>query len=148
MNSNVRAGSSPALSTKASNTVRGFFVFILLRFSMGTFVIGRKNNDEYKFEFVSRKGKTILVSGGYELRFECEAEIEAVKASLERCNYLRFKTSKGKCFFKLLLNEKVLATSRKYSTELMMQKGIAEVMRQVPNAEVLDFSANDSIFQD
>jgi uncharacterized protein YegP (UPF0339 family) len=115
---------------------------------MGTFVIGRKNNDEYKFEFVSRKGKTILVSGGYELRFECEAEIELIKASLEACDYLRFKTTKGRCFFKLMLEEKVVATSRKYSTELMMQKGIAEVMRQASKAEVLDFSGGDSIFQD
>jgi uncharacterized protein YegP (UPF0339 family) len=115
---------------------------------MGTFVISRKNNDEYKFEFVSRKGKTILVSGGYELRFECEEEIEVVKASLETCNYLRFKTTKGKCFFKLMLNERVLAASRKYATELMMHKGIEEIIKYASKAEVLDFSGGDSIFSD
>jgi len=115
---------------------------------MGTFVISRKNNDEYKFEFVSRKGKIILVSGGYELRFECEEEIEVLRASLEVCNYLRFKTTKEKCFFKLMLNEKVVAISRKYSTELMMQKGIEEIIKYASKAEVLDFSGGDSIFSD
>ncbi len=115
---------------------------------MGTFVISRKNNDEYKFEFVSRKGKTILVSNGYELRFECEEEIEFVKDSLEACSYLKFKTAKGKCFFKLMLDERVIATSRRYSTELMMQKGIGEIVKYASKAEVLDFSAGDSIFSD
>ncbi|TBX69507.1 DUF1508 domain-containing protein [Flavobacterium silvisoli] len=115
---------------------------------MGTFVISRKKNDEYKFEFVSRRGKTILISAGYELRFECEEEIEVIKAALNTCSYLRFKTSKGKCFFKLMLNEKVVATSRKYATELMMQKGIQEISKYASKAEVLDFSGGDFVFPD
>ncbi|WP_162127147.1 DUF1508 domain-containing protein [Flavobacterium phycosphaerae] len=115
---------------------------------MGTFVISRKNNDEYKFEFVSRKGKTILVSSGYELRFECEEDIEVLRLSLGGCNYLRFKTSKGKCFFKMMLGERIIATSRRYSTELMMRKGIEEIIKYASKAEVLDFSAGDSIFSD
>jgi len=125
-----------------------FFVFNSYVIGMGTFVISRKNNDEYKFEFVSRRGKTILISAGYELRFECEEAIEALKISLDACNYLRFKTSKGKCFFKLMLNEKVVATSRRYSTELMMHKGIEEISKYVSKAEVLDFSAGDFVFPD
>jgi hypothetical protein len=45
-------------------------------------------------------------------------------------------------------DEKVLATSRKYSTELMMQKGIDEIIKYGSRAEILDFSAGDSIFSD
>ena len=115
---------------------------------MGTFVISKKNNDEYKFEFVSRRGKTILVSAGYELRFECEEAIEELKISLEDCVYLRFKTPKGKCFFKIMYKEKVIAISRKYTTELMMQKGMSEISKYASKAEILDFSNGDAIFQD
>ena len=56
---------------------------------MGTFVISKRFNDEYKFEYVSRKGKTIVTSDSYELKFECEEAIELLKESLLTCNYLR-----------------------------------------------------------
>jgi uncharacterized protein YegP (UPF0339 family) len=115
---------------------------------MGTFVISKRLNDFYKFEFVSRKGKTIFTSTDYELRFECEEAIEDFRLSIDTCQFLRFKTAKGKCFFKLMKAETVLATSRKYSTELMMQKGIAEIVKYGSQAEILDFSAGDSIFSE
>ena len=115
---------------------------------MGTFVISKRFNDYYKFEFVSRKGKTILTSSSYELKFECEEEIEVLKESLETCGYLKFKTAKGKCFFKLMLHERVVAISRKYSTELMMQKGITEIIKYASKAEVLDFLDGDAIFSE
>ena len=115
---------------------------------MGTFVITKRLNDFYKFEFVSRKGKTIFTSAHYELRFECEETIEAFRSAVGSYHFLRFKTAKGKCFFKLMDEEKLLATSRKYSTELMMQKGIDEIIKYGSRAEILDFSAGDSIFSD
>ena len=113
---------------------------------MGTFVISKRTNDEYKFEFVSRKGKNIFTSVSYELKFECEEDIEVLKASLETCNYLRFKTAKGKCFFKIMLGERIIAISRKYSTTLMLEKGINEIVKYASQSEVLDFSAGDAIF--
>jgi uncharacterized protein YegP (UPF0339 family) len=115
---------------------------------MGTFVISKRLNDFYKFEFVSRKGKTIFTSAHYELRFECEEVIEVFRTSLELYHFLRFKTAKGKCFFKLMDEKKVFAISRKYSTELMMQKGIDEIIKYASKADILDFSAGDSIFSD
>ncbi|MFN3753347.1 DUF1508 domain-containing protein [Flavobacterium sp.] len=115
---------------------------------MGTFVVTKRLNDFYKFEFVSRKGKTIFTSTDYELRFECEEAIEVFKVSIDSYHFLKFKTAKGKCFFKLMNEEKVFAISRKYSTELMLQKGIDEIVRYGSKAEILDFSAGDSIFSD
>jgi hypothetical protein len=123
-----------------------FFVFKRLKIHMGTFVISKRLNDFYKFEFVSRKGKTIFTSNSYELKFECEEEIEVLRNSAENFNYLKFKTSKGKYFFKIVLDEKTFATSRKYSTELMMQKGIDEIIKYIAKSEILDFSNNDLIF--
>ena len=71
---------------------------------MGTFVIAQRLSGVYKYEFVSRKGKTIFTSNDFELRFECEEEIEKLKTSLERCVFMRFKSSSGKFFFRLILD--------------------------------------------
>lgn len=115
---------------------------------MGTFVISKRLNDSYKFEFVSRKGKIIFTSNDYELRFECEEEIEMLKQSSENFHFMKFRTSRGKFFFKIILEEKSFATSRKYSTELMMQKGMAEIVKYISKSEILDFSGSDVIFGD
>jgi hypothetical protein len=42
----------------------------------------------------------------------------------------------------------VLANSRKYSTELLLKKGIDEIIKYVHIAEILDFSENEFIFPD
>ena len=57
---------------------------------MGTFVIAQRLNGTYKYEFVSRKGKTIFTSNDFELRFECEEEIERLKNSIDKCVFMRF----------------------------------------------------------
>lgn len=115
---------------------------------MGTFVISKRLHDCYKFEFVSRKGKTIFTSNSYELKFECEEEIELLKQSAENFNFMRFRTSRGNFFFKIILEDKSLATSRKYSTELMMLKGMDEIRKYISKSEILDFSSSDAIFGD
>lgn len=114
---------------------------------MGTFVITKRISDLYKYEFVSRKGKPIFISKDFELRFECESEIELLKDKLEDCFFMQFKSSKGKFYFKIVLQEKEIATSRKFSTQLMMQKSIAEILKYGNLAEILDFSLEIDIFE-
>lgn len=115
---------------------------------MGAFVISKRFNDEYKFTFTSRRGKVIFTSLSYELRFECEEDIEKFKKSIELARFLKFKGSGGKYFFKLMLGEVHFATSRKYSTELLLQKGIKEIVTYSSKSEILDFSSSESIFGD
>ncbi|MCD9575883.1 DUF1508 domain-containing protein [Flavobacterium soyae] len=115
---------------------------------MGAFVISRRFNDEYKFVFTSRKGKVIFTSLSYELRFECEEDIERFKRTVDLSKFLKFKGSGGKYFFKLMLDGVHFATSRKYTTELLLQKGIKEIVTYASKAEILDFSSNESIFED
>jgi uncharacterized protein YegP (UPF0339 family) len=115
---------------------------------MGSFVISKRFNGSYKFEFTSRKGKTIFTSNAYELRMDCEADVERVRSVLETCSYVKFKTSKGNFFFRVVLEDVVVATSRKYTTELMVQKGINEIVKYGSKAEILDFSNNDFVFED
>ena len=113
---------------------------------MGTFVITQRASGPYKYEFVSRKGKTIFTSNDFELRFECEEEIDQFKNSIERCVFLRFKSSSGKFFFRLILDDHEIAVSRRYTTQLLLQKGIDEIIKYADKAEYLDFSSAEDIF--
>lgn len=113
---------------------------------MGTFVIAQRINGAYKYEFVSRKGKTIFTSNDFELRFECEEEIELLKKSIEKCVFMRFKSTGGKFFFRLILNGKEIAISRRYTTQLLLQKGINEIIKYADKAEFLDFSFPNNVF--
>ena len=115
---------------------------------MGTFVITKRISDLYKYEFVSRKGKPIFISKDFELRFECENEIELLKDKLEDCFFMQFKSIKGKFYFKIVLQEKEIAISRKFSTQLMMQKSINEIIKYGNQSEILDFSLELDIFKE
>ena len=115
---------------------------------MSAFVISKRFNDEYKFEFTSRKGKTIFTSNSFELKFECENAIELIKQTIDQFIYLKFKSSVGKYFFKIVIDEQVIATSRKYTTELLLQKGINEIVLYASKSEILDFSSSEVIFND
>nr|WP_315162702.1 DUF1508 domain-containing protein [uncultured Flavobacterium sp.] len=115
---------------------------------MGVFVISKRFNDEYKFVFTSRKGKTIFTSLSYELKFECEEDIEKFKLNIESAEFLKFKSTTGKYFFKLFLAGSHFATSRKYTTELRLQKGINEIVQYASKSEMLDFSENNFVFSD
>jgi uncharacterized protein YegP (UPF0339 family) len=48
---------------------------------MGAFVISKRYNDEYKFVLL-QKGKVVFYKFGYELKFECEEDIEKFKAAI------------------------------------------------------------------
>jgi uncharacterized protein YegP (UPF0339 family) len=113
---------------------------------MGTFVITKRQNGYYKYEFTSRKGKTIFVSNDFELRFECEDDIELLRNSIDTVFFMKFKSKSGKLFFKIILNERQVAVSRKYSTPLLLQKGIDEIVRTISKSEVLDFASQDFAF--
>ena len=115
---------------------------------MATFVITKRLNDEYKFEFTSRRGKTIFISNSYQLKFECENEIDFIKNNLEITVFLKSKSSKGKYFFRLLIDNKQYAVSRKYATLLMLEKGIAEILKYGTKSEVLDFTVPNLVFAD
>ena len=115
---------------------------------MSSFVITKRFNGLYKFEFTSKRGKTIFTSLGYELKFECEAAIINFRSIADVCVFEKQKASGGKYMFVLLLNNEIFATSRKYSTELRLEKGIEEIKKYVVGAEILDFSNQEFVFDD
>lgn len=113
---------------------------------MGTFVISQRTNGFYKYEFTSRKGKAIFISNDFELRFECEEHIKFVKEKMDAVFFMKFKSKNGKLYFKMILEENEIAVSRKYTTQLLMEKGINEITRTFALSEVLDFSSQDFVF--
>ncbi|MUV02296.1 DUF1508 domain-containing protein [Flavobacterium rakeshii] len=113
---------------------------------MGMFVISKRNNGDYKFVFTSRKGKTIFTSIGCKQKSDCQKIIEAITEDVQKFTFRKNATPSGKHFFRLSIGGLVLATSRKYSTPLMLQKGIDEIIKYVITAEILDFSEGESIF--
>lgn len=115
---------------------------------MGTFVISKRFNGDFKFIFASRKGKTIFTSIGCKHKGDCELMIAGIKEQAEIFTFTKVRNAAGKYFFRLSKDGLVLATSRKYSTELLLQKGVAEIMKYAPSAEILDFSENDFVFPD
>lgn len=115
---------------------------------MGTFVISKRYNGEYKFIFASRKGKTIFTSISCKQKTDCERMIAGIKENLPQFAFTKNTAGSGKSFFRLSKDGLVLATSRKYTTELLLQKGIDEIKKYVPTAEILDFSDNEFVFPD
>lgn len=115
---------------------------------MGTFVISKRYNGEYKFIFASRKGKTIFTSISCKQKPDCELMIARIKENLPQFAFTKNTAASGKYFFRLSKDGLVLATSRKYTTELLLQKGINEIMKYVPMAEILDFADNEFVFPD
>jgi uncharacterized protein YegP (UPF0339 family) len=115
---------------------------------MGAFVVSKRFDGQYKFVFTSRKGKVIFTSLSYELKFECEEGVEYFKNNIDLAAFYKYKSAGGKYFFKLFLDGAPFAISRKYTTELRVQKGIDEIVKYASISEVLDFSNNDLIFID
>jgi hypothetical protein len=115
---------------------------------MGTFVISKRFDDRYKFAFTSRKGKTIFTSIFHELKMQCEDSIEEIKANIEKYTYVKSRAANGKYFFKMMLKDTEIATSRKYTTPLLLEKGIEEIIRTAVKSDVLDFAMNEFVFPD
>lgn len=113
---------------------------------MATFVITKRFDGSFKFVFTSRNGKAIFTSSRFALKEQCENGIEVVKNAIRNYACVNFKGANGKYFFKILEGQEVLAISRKFSTELLLQKGKDEIHRYADTAEILDFSHEDFIF--
>lgn len=113
---------------------------------MGTFVISKRYNGDYKFVFATRKGKTIFTSIPCKHKLDCELMIAGIKENMAMFAFTKIRKASNQHFFRLSKDGLVLAHSRKFSTELMLQKGINEIIKYASQAEVLDFSENSFSF--
>ncbi len=109
---------------------------------MSAFVISLKENGQLKYTYNSRRGKTILTSMEYSSKEAIHGTINFLKNNFEIVSLYKFRTPSGKYFFKIAIDQNIYATSRKFTTELRLIKGMDEVRRNFVVSEILDFSVD------
>jgi hypothetical protein len=107
---------------------------------MGKFVITTRSNGEFQFNLKADNGQTILSSEGYTTKAACLNGVESVKKnSQESDNFERKVASNGKHYFNLKAgNGQVIGTSQMYESEEGMVNGLASVIKNAHNAEVVE----------
>ena len=107
---------------------------------MGKFVISTRSNGEYQFNLHAANGQVILSSEGYTTKAACLNGVESVKKNATIESRYEVKVAKnGKPFFNLKAsNGQVIGASQMYASETTMKNGIASVMKNAPDAEVVE----------
>lgn len=110
---------------------------------MGKFVITTRSNGEFQFVLKADNGITILSSEGYTAKAGCLNGIESVKKNSQSKENFDVKTaSNGKLYFNLKAgNGQVIGTSQMYEGEDGCMNGLASVLKNAHNAEVVDETA-------
>jgi hypothetical protein len=109
---------------------------------MGKFEITSRKNGEYQFNLKASNGQVILTSQGYKTKASCLNGVESVKKnSQDEKRFERKVAANGKPFFNLMAtNGQVIGSSQMYANEINMNNGIASVMNNAANAQIVDLS--------
>ena len=107
---------------------------------MGKFVVTVRKDGEFQFNLKATNGQVILTSQGYASKASCMNGIESVKKNAQNEGQFEKKVAKnGKPYFNLMAtNGQVIGASQMYASERTMLAGIASVMRNAPEAEVVE----------
>lgn len=110
---------------------------------MGRFVITLRKNGEFQFNLKATNGQNILTSEGYTTKSACMNGIESVKKNCKvEARFDKKVASNGKPFFSLkATNGQVVGSSQMYANEKNMLNGIASVMKNAPEAPIVDMTA-------
>ena len=107
---------------------------------MGKFVITVRKNGEFQFNLKASNGQVILTSEGYTTKTACLNGIDGVKKHAAVEARFEVKVAKnGKPYFNLKsTNGQVIGASQMYASERTMKAGIASVMKNAPDAPVVE----------
>ena len=107
---------------------------------MGKFVITLRKNGEYQFNLKATNGQVILTSEGYSTKSACLNGIESVKKNSQvEARFDKKVASNGKPFFNLkATNGQIIGSSQMYVNEKNMLNGVASVMKNAPEAPIVD----------
>lgn len=107
---------------------------------MGKFVITLRKNGEFQFNLKATNGQVILTSEGYTTKAACLNGVESVKKNAPvEARYETKVAKNGKPYFNLkATNGQVIGASQMYSSEATMKAGIASVMKNAPEAAVVE----------
>ena len=109
---------------------------------MGKFEITTRKNGEFQFNLKATNGQVILISQGYKSKATCLNGVESVKKNSQEEKRFEVKqASNGKPYFNLMAtNGQVIGSSQMYASEVTMRNGIASVMKNAPDAQVVDLT--------
>lgn len=107
---------------------------------MGKFVITLRKNGEFQFNLKATNGQVILSSEGYTTKAACLNGVESVKKNSQVEERFEIKVAKnGKPYFNLKAsNGQIIGGSQMYASERTMKQGIASVMKNAPEAPVVE----------
>lgn len=107
---------------------------------MGKFEISARKNGEYQFNLKATNGQVILSSEGYTTKSACLNGVESVKKNAaDEKRFEKLTAKNGKTYFVLkATNGQVIGQSQMYASEDSRDNGIASVMKNAPEAEVVE----------
>ncbi|MGB4845855.1 MAG: YegP family protein [Ferruginibacter sp.] len=110
---------------------------------MGKFIISTRSNGEFQFNLKADNGQVILTSEGYAAKSGCSNGIESVKKnSQDSSNFERKVAKNGKHYFNLKAgNGQIIGSSQMYESEDGMVNGLASVLKNAHNADIVDETA-------
>lgn len=109
---------------------------------MGKFEIKTRKNGEFQFNLKATNGQVILTSEGYKTKASCLNGVESVKKNCQDEKRFEIKeASNGKPYFNLMAtNGQIIGSSQMYASTVNMKNGIASVMKNAPDAPIVDLT--------
>ena len=109
---------------------------------MGKFEITTRKNGEFQFNLKANNGQVILTSQGYATKATCLNGVESVKKnSTDEARFDKKVASDGSPYFNIVAtNGQIIGSSQMYANEANRDNGIASVMANAPEAEIVDLT--------
>lgn len=107
---------------------------------MGKFEIYKDKAGEYRFRLKAGNGQNILASEGYSAKSGVENGVESVRENSQNPDrYELTENASGKWHFNLKAgNGQVIGSSQMYEDKSGAENGIESVMKNAPDAEVVE----------
>ncbi len=108
----------------------------------GKFEVKKSKNGKYHFNLKAGNGQIILSSEMYESKSACQNGIESIKKNGgDEKRYERKASKNGEPYFILKAgNGQEIGRSEMYSGNAAMENGIQSVIKNAPDAEIVDAS--------
>ncbi|MBQ5997208.1 MAG: YegP family protein [Bacteroidales bacterium] len=112
---------------------------------MGKFEVTIRKNGDYQFNLKASNGQVILSSQGYKSKVSCMNGIESVRKNSQSIERFDKKVAaNGKPYFNLMAtNGQVIGSSQMYASEATCANGIASVMKNAPDAVIVEIPAEE-----
>jgi uncharacterized protein YegP (UPF0339 family) len=109
---------------------------------MGKFEITTRKNGEFQFNLKATNGQVILTSQGYATKATYLNGVESVKKnSADEARFDKKVAYAGSPYVNLVAsNGQIIGSSQMYANEANRDNGIASVMANAPEAEIVDLT--------